>query len=133
MTHGLVKHTCTSVRSEKMYYKNKGANRSRWEILRDVLESCNGNPGICLTAIIQKANLNTCQAAYFIDVLSKSNLLRVIDRSRENPRQKNKKRMYVRYTKTSKGKAFVDLFDKLQKMVEESANINYNKEPYMGW
>lgn len=116
-----------------MYYKNKGANRSRWEIFRDVLESCNGNPGVCLTVIIRKANLNTCQAAYFIDVLSKSNLIRVVDRSNENPRQKNKKRMYVRYTKTPKGKAFVDLFDKLQKMVDAPADINYNKVLHMEW
>jgi len=36
----------------------------------------------------------------------------------------------MRYAKTLGGKAFVDLFDKLQKMVDAPANTNYNEEPY---
>lgn len=99
-------------------------NRSRWEILRDVLEACDGNSGVCLTTIMRKANLNSLYAAYCIDILVKSNLLRVIDQPIGNPRHNNNTRTYPRYVKTPEGKAFIDLLDKAQKMV-----VNHNEDP----
>lgn len=101
------------------------ANRSRWEILRDVLEVCNGNGGVCLTTIMRKANLNSLYAANCIDILVESNLLRVIGQPIDNPRQNNNARIYRRYVKTFEGKAFVDLFNKVQEMV-----VNRNENPY---
>jgi len=91
--------------------------RSRWEILSDVLEACNGSSGVCLTVIMRKANLNSLYTAHCIDILVKSNLLRVIDQPIGNPRQNNNTRIYWRYVKTPEGKAFIELFDKVQKMV----------------
>lgn len=100
------------------------ANRSRWEILHDVLEACNDNGGVCLTALMRKANLNSLYAVNCIDILVKSNLLRVIAQPIGNPRQNNNTRTYRCYVKTPEGKAFLNLFDKIKKMVE-----NHNEDP----
>lgn len=99
-------------------------NRSRWEILCDVLDACDYKNGACLTTIMRKANLNTLYAELCIAILVESNLLQVIDHPTGNPRQNNNTKTYPCYVKTSKGKAFLDLFDNIEKMLE-----NPNEDP----
>lgn len=73
---------------------------------------------------MRKANLNSLYAVHCIDILAKSNLLRVVDQPIGNPRQNNNTKTYPHYVKTPEGKAFLDLFDKIQKMV-----MNHDENP----
>lgn len=77
-----------------------------------------------MTTIMRKANLNSFYAALCIDILVKSNLLRVVDQSIGNPRQNNNSKTYHRYVKTLEGKVYIDLFDEIQKMV-----VNFDEDP----
>jgi len=99
-------------------------NRSRWEILCDVLDACDGKSGVCLTTIMRKANLNSLYAELCIAILVESKLLQVIDHPTGNPRQNNNTRTYSCYVKTSKGRAFLDSFNNIRKML-----ANPNEDP----